>query len=72
MANGARPRSWLVSVDLPIEAGSPGEAARLFWQYVADLGPAELPVFVAPSDDELSLRAYLAGDEVNLDPEEDD
>ncbi len=72
MATGAPSRTWLVSVDLPIEAASPTEAARQFWQYVAELGPAELPVFVAPSDDELSLRAYVAGAEVNLDPEEDD
>ncbi|GGJ91940.1 hypothetical protein GCM10010123_22190 [Pilimelia anulata] len=72
MANGALPRTWLVSVDLPIEAASPSEAARLFWQYVGELGPGELPVFVAPTDDELSLRAYVSGAEVNLDPEEDD
>ena len=42
---GPRPggRTWLVSLDLPIEAASPAEAVRLFWSYVQELGPRELP-----------------------------
>jgi hypothetical protein len=64
-------RSWLVSVDLPIEAASPAEAVRQFWTYVRELGPAELPAFVRPSDDELALQAYVRGEPANLDPEED-
>lgn len=65
-------REWLVSVDLPIEAESPAEAVREFWTYLLRLGPTELPAFVAPTDDELAMRAYLLGEPVNLDPEEDD
>ncbi|MGH3738415.1 MAG: hypothetical protein ACRDT6_22830 [Micromonosporaceae bacterium] len=65
-------RSWLVSVDLPIEASSPAEAVRQFWSYVTQLGPAELPAFVAPTDDELALQAYVLGEQTNLDPEEAD
>jgi hypothetical protein len=65
-------RSWLVSVDLPIEAATAAEAVRAFWGYVQELGPAELPTFVAPSGDELAMQAYLLGAPTNLDPEEDD
>ena len=31
-------RTWLVSVDLPIEAASPAEAVRLFWSYMLRAG----------------------------------
>ncbi|MDT5041371.1 MAG: hypothetical protein QOE51_2356 [Actinoplanes sp.] len=65
-------RTWLVSVDLPIEATTPAEAVRLFWLYVAELGPAELPAFVSPAGDELAMQAFVLGEEANLDPEEDD
>jgi hypothetical protein len=68
----ASKRTWLVSVDLPIEAASPAEAVRTFWSYVYDLGPGELPAFVAPSDDELAMHAYVLGSEANLDPEEEE
>ncbi|WP_432985196.1 hypothetical protein [Dactylosporangium sp. CA-233914] len=64
-------RTWLVSVDLPIEAGSPGEAVRAFWSYVRELGPAELPAFVWPAGDELAMQAYVLGVEANQDPEEE-
>lgn len=64
-------RTWLVSVDLPIEASSPAEAVRIFWSYVRDLGPAELPAYVAPSDDELAMQAFVLGAEANQDPEEE-
>jgi hypothetical protein len=66
------PREWLVSVHLPIEAESAAEAVRQFWSYLTQLGPAELPAFVAPVGDELALRAYVLGAETNLDPEEDE
>lgn len=65
-------RTWLVSVDLPIEADSPAEAVRLFWSYVRELGPRELPAFVSPSGDELAMQAFVLGEEANLDPEEED
>ncbi|MEU5904207.1 hypothetical protein ABZ780_07495 [Micromonospora sp. NPDC047467] len=65
-------RTWLVSLDLPIEAGTPAEAVRLFWSYVQDLGPRELPAFVSPSGDELAMQAFVLGAEANQDPEEDD
>jgi hypothetical protein len=65
-------RTWLVSVDLPIEAGSPAEAVRAFWSYVYELGPKELPAFVTPSGDELAMQAFVLGVEANQDPEEDD
>ena len=65
-------RAWLVSVDLPIEAETPAEAVRQFWTYVRQLGPGELPAYVAPVGDELAMRAYLLGAQVNLDPEEDE
>ena len=63
---------WSVMVALPIEAGSRAEAVREFWTYVERLGPTELPAFVWPSGDELAMQAYLLGERVNLDPEEDD
>lgn len=65
-------RTWLVSLDLPIEAASPAEAVRLFWSYVMELGPRELPAFVSPSGDELAMQAFVLGAEANQDPEEDD
>jgi hypothetical protein len=71
---GAEParRTWLVSVDLPIEASTPAEAVRAFWTYVSELGPRELPAFVSPSGDELAMQAFVLGEEANLDPEEDE
>lgn len=65
-------QTWLVSLDLPIEAASPAEAVRRFWSYVLELGPAELPAFVSPSGDELAMQAFVLGEEANLDPEEDE
>ncbi|WP_091647002.1 hypothetical protein [Micromonospora pallida] len=65
-------RTWLVSLDLPIEAASPAEAVRIFWSYVRELGPRELPAYVSPSGDELAMQAYVLGAEANQDPEEDD
>ncbi|WP_422771950.1 hypothetical protein ACN28C_02210 [Plantactinospora sp. WMMC1484] len=65
-------RNFLVSLHLPIEAASPSEAVRLFWSYVQELGPRELPAFVAPSGDELAMQAFVLGAEANQDPEEDD
>jgi hypothetical protein len=70
----ASPRrtAWLVSVALPIEASSPGEAVQEFWSYVDSLGPRELPAFVCPVDDELAMRAYVLGKPTDLDPEQDE
>jgi hypothetical protein len=65
-------KSWLVSVALPIEAASPGEAVRQFWSHVLDLGPAELPTYVWPSGDELAMQAFVLGAAANQDPEEED
>jgi hypothetical protein len=65
-------RTWLVSLDLPIEAPTAAEAVRQFWSYLRELGPEELPTFVSPTDDELAMQALVAGEPVNLDPEEDD
>jgi hypothetical protein len=65
-------RTWLVSVDMPIEAASAPEAARLFWSYVYELGPQELPAFVSPAGNELEMQAFVLGVETNQDPEEDD
>jgi len=65
-------KPWLVSLAMPIEAGSPAEAVRQFWTYVAELGPAELPAFVWPSGDELAMQAFVLGVEANQDPEEDE
>jgi len=75
--DGAPPRTgakkaWLVSLDLPIEADTPAEASRLFWSYVRELGPRELPTFVSPADDALAMQAMVGGEPVNLDPEEAD
>ena len=69
---GPERRTWLVSLDLPIEAGTPAEAVRQFWSYVLELGPRELPTFVSPSDDELAMQAFVLGEEANQDPEEDE
>ena len=65
-------QTWLVSVDLPIEAATPAEAVRQFWSYVLELGPAELPAFVSPSGNELAMQAYVLGAQANQDPEEDE
>jgi hypothetical protein len=71
-AGAPAPRAtWLVSVDLPVEADTPGEAVRQFWSYLRELGPRELPAYVAPLGDELAMQAYVLGEETNLDPEED-
>lgn len=64
-------QSWMVSLDLPIEAASAAEAVRVFWTYVRQLGPAELPVFVSPRGDELAMRPYVLGAEHEMDPEEE-
>lgn len=63
--------TWLVSLDLPIEAANPAEAVRQFWSYVRELGPDELPTFVSPTGDELAMQAMVAGEPITLDPEED-
>ncbi len=65
-------RSWLVSVDLPIEATTAPEAVRQFWSYIRQLGPAELPAYVSPAENELMMAAYVLGEETNQDPEEED
>lgn len=65
-------RTWLVSLDLPIEAPSAAEAARAFWSYVFELGPRELPAFVSPAGNELAMQAFVLGQQANQDPEEDD
>ena len=65
-------RTWLVSVALPIEAGTSADAVREFWSHVLGLGPAELPTYVWPSGDELAMQAFVLGAEANQDPEEDD
>lgn len=67
-----RRQTWLVSVDLPIEAETPAEAVAQFWSYLRELGPAELPAFVSPRGDELALQAYVAGQPHDLDPEDED
>lgn len=66
------PSEWFVSLTLPIEASSPAEAVREFWSYVEKLGPRELPTYVWPRGDELSMQAFVLGATANLDPEEDD
>jgi hypothetical protein len=63
---------WLVSVALPIEAGTPAEAVRQFWSHVQEMGPAELPTYVWPSGDELAMQVFVLGEEANQDPEEDE
>src|SRR6185295_15109102 len=65
-------RTWLVSLDMPVEASTPAEAVRQFWSYVLELGPGELPAFVSPYGDELAMQAFVLGEEANLDPEEDE
>ena len=45
---------------------------RIFWSYVQELGPRELPAFVSPYGDELAMQAFVLGVEANQDPEEDD
>jgi len=67
----SRRRTWLVSVDLPIEAATPAEAVAEFWAYLRELGPDQLPAFVSPVEDELAMQAYLAGAPHDLDPEDD-
>lgn len=64
--------TWMVSLDLPIEASSPAEAVRVFWSYAMELGPRELPAFVWPAGDELAMQAFVLGEETSLDPEEED
>jgi hypothetical protein len=66
-----RDRVWMVSLDLPIEAPTSGEAVRRFWSYVRELGPVELPTYVAPAGDELAMQAFVLGAEASQDPEED-
>jgi hypothetical protein len=65
-------KEWLVSVALPIEAGTPAEAVRQFWSHVQEMGPAELPTYVWPSGDELAMQVFVLGEEANQDPEEDE
>jgi hypothetical protein len=76
ITSGIRPAAdrgtWMVSLDLPIEASTPAEAVRVFWSYVMELGPRELPAFVSPAGDELAMQAFVLGEEANLDPEEED
>jgi hypothetical protein len=67
-----RRTAWFVTVALPIEAASAGEAVREYWTYVDKLGPRELPAFVWPRGNELAMQAYVLGEETNLDPEEDE
>jgi hypothetical protein len=69
--DAAPTRTWLVGVDLPVEADSPAEAVRRYWSYLRELGPTELPAYVAPVDDELAMQALLVGEPAPLDPEED-
>ena len=64
-------RTWLVSVDLPIEAPTPADAVAQFWAYLRDLGPDQLPAYVAPIEDELAMQAYVGGEPHELDPEEE-
>jgi hypothetical protein len=71
LAPAPDPRAWLVSVALPIEAATPAEAVRLFWTYVSELGPRELPAYVSPTSDELAMQAYVLGGEASQDPEDD-
>lgn len=68
----AERKEWLVSVALPIEAGTPAEAVRQFWSYVQEMGPSELPTYVWPSGDELAMQVFVLGEEANQDPEEED
>ncbi len=61
----------MVSVAIPIEARTQAEAVAEFWNYVAELGPEELPAFVSPAEDELAMQAYVADELAPLDPEDD-
>jgi hypothetical protein len=61
---------WQVELCLPIEAASPADAVRSFWTYINELGPSELPVFVAPIGDELALTPYVHSDPAIFDPDE--
>jgi hypothetical protein len=72
LGNGPDRQTWLVSLDLPIEAATPAEAVRQFWSYALELGPAELPTFVSPAGDELAMQAFVLGEQANQDPEEDE
>lgn len=63
---------WLVSLAIPVEAHSRGEAVRAFWEYVGQLGPEGLPAFVSPARDELDMQAFVLDEPTNLDPEDDD
>jgi hypothetical protein len=63
-------KRWLVSVSLPIEAEDEAAAAAEFWRYVRELGARDLPVFVAPQDDELAMRTYVHGEFAEQDPED--
>ncbi|MGH8794089.1 MAG: hypothetical protein ACRDXX_15765 [Stackebrandtia sp.] len=65
-------REWQVSLALPIEARGRAEAVAQFWEYVASLGPDELPAFVAPYGDELAMQAFVGGVQTDLDPEPED
>ena len=70
-ASAADGRSvWFVSVAVPVEATTRAEAVREFWTYVDKLGPVELPAYVWPLGDELSMQPYVLGKLTNLDPEE--
>ena len=62
----------MVTLSMPIEAAEQTAAAADFWEYIRALGPDELPVFISPSGDELSMQAYVAGEVTDLDPEEED
>ena len=65
-----RTSTWLVSLDLPIEATDAADAVAQFWAYVRDLGPDELAVLVRPSTDEMDVQAFVSGEPANQDPEE--
>ncbi|WP_025272137.1 hypothetical protein [Haloglycomyces albus] len=64
-------RDWIVNLSVPIEASDPAEAARRFWSYVQQLGPTELPLFVAPYGEEIQGEAYLLGQPHEQDPEDE-
>ncbi len=64
-------QQWLVSLALPIEADTPEGAVREFWRYHNEIAPAELPAYVWPPEDELSMKAFVEGGPAPLDPEDD-
>lgn len=64
-------QQWLVSLALPIEADTPEGAVREFWRYVNEIGPAELPAYVWPPENELSMMAFVEDGPAPLDPEDD-